>query len=150
MTSQERIARVGKEVTSEALITQLDRRDADCDFTIRPTRHRLRLNQTLPCAIALHNAFQQPAPNPQSDTNETVAGWTEGPKTLFLEAQRPLWSPALWRPLSFNHSNLPPYISLHFDEPQLLGTTQLMPRMPKQTTRTLVWLGIRKLGETEM
>ena len=93
---------------SEALITQLDQRDADCDFTIRPTRHRLRLNQPLPCTIALHNAFQQPAPNPQSDTNETVAGWTEGPKTLFLEAQRPLWSPVEpWSPLHCgDHSGL--------------------------------------------
>ena len=147
-------------MTSEALITQLDRRDPDCDFTIEPTRHRLRLNQTLPCAIALHNAFQQPAPNPQSDTNETVAGWTEGPKTLFLEAQRPLWSPVepwsplpllwgpLWTPLTTatcHHISVFTLMSLDHQ-----GQPNIMPRMLKQTTPTLVWLGIRELGETEM
>ena len=84
----------------KALITQLDQRDADCDFAIRPTRHRLRLNQSLPVAqLCWTNPFQQAAPNSQSDTNETVAGWTKGPKPLFMEAQRPLWSSTLWGPV---------------------------------------------------
>ena len=139
-------------MTSEALITQLDRRDADCDFTIRPTRHRLRLNQTLPCAIALHNAFQQPAPNPQSDTNETVAGGQRGRKPYFWRRRDPCGALAgapytVGTTLdSFNHSNLPPYISLHFDEPRLSGTIQYNAQDAKTDKTDTSLVGDQRIG----
>ena len=39
------------------------------------------------------------------------------------------------------------FILMSFD---YQGQSNIMPRMPKQTRPTLVWLGIRELGETEM
>ena len=110
----------------------------------------MRLNQTLPCTIALHNAFQQPAPNSQSDSGggdrgaeNTISGGAETPVepyTLHCGAPWNLVEPytvncgVLHCALdcgdpfellpSYNHSNLPPYTYLHFDEPQLLGTKQ--------------------------
>ena len=80
-----------------------------------------------------------------------MAGWTEGPKTLFLEAQRPLWSPGapytVGTPLdSFKHSNLPPYISLHFDEPRLSGTIQYNAQDAKTDKTDTGLVGDQRIG----
>ena len=56
-------------------------------------------------------------------------------------------TPTVGTPLdSFNHSNLPPYISLHFDEPRPSGTTQYNAQDAKTDNTDTSLVGDQKIG----
>ena len=126
------------------VISQSDRQDTDCD-SIRPSLAQLR------CTMPFNNLLPIRNQTPMRQWR----GGQRGRKPYFWRRRDPcgalepptLWGP-LWTPLTTatcHHISVFILMSLDYQ-----GQSNIMPRMPKQTRSTLVWLGIRELGETEM